>query len=322
MPMLDVVEKLLIVDNNGTAGTAICDVLVDAGYGCTTVSNALEARQQLAEHAFALIICDVASSNGDAMNLVADVLSGHTSLAAIIVTELDAEGAIESARAHGAYGCITRPFAPGQVLFVVSNALYRRQLELEIQSMRAQNDALDFTGSDRVLSAEQETIQRLCRAAEFRDNETAQHIQRMSEYSALVAKLAGMSRYEVEVMRAASPMHDVGKIGVPDSILFKPGKLTDKEFELMKLHTQIGYRILSGSESELLQMGARIALSHHEKFDGSGYPNGLATDAILVEGRIVAIVDVFDALTTKRCYKEAFSVEKSVSIMSEGRAKH
>jgi putative two-component system response regulator len=316
------VENLLILESDNLTRQAISNVLVEAGYDCTEVSNASEARTQLAQQNYALVLCDMSSSGADGNNLISDVLLHNSNLAAVIVADPEEIGNLDNAMTRGAYACITKPVARGQILFSVSNALQRRRLELENQAMRAEAESMDFEGSDRMLSAEQETIQRLCRAAEFRDNETAQHIQRMSEYSALMSSLYGMSRYDVEVMRAASPMHDVGKIGVPDTILFKPGKLTDDEFELMKLHTQIGYRILAGSESELLQIAARIALTHHEKFDGSGYPNGLVGEAIAIEGRIVAVADVFDALTTKRCYKPAFSIEKSVDIMAEGRATH
>lgn len=175
---------------------------------------------------------------------------------------------------------------------------------------------------ERMKKAHLDTITRLAVAAEYKDVDTASHIERMSRYSALLAKSLGRDDDYVETMRLASPMHDVGKIGIPDAILLKPGKLTDAEFEHMKKHTEIGARILSGSDVPLLQMSERIAISHHEKWDGSGYPRGLRAEDIPVEGRIVALADVFDALTSRRCYKPAFTVEKALEIIREGSAKH
>jgi HD-GYP domain-containing protein (c-di-GMP phosphodiesterase class II) len=167
-----------------------------------------------------------------------------------------------------------------------------------------------------------DTITRLAVAAEYKDIDTAAHIERMSRYSALLAKILGKDDEYVDMMRLASPMHDVGKIGIPDAILLKPGKLTDAEFEHMKKHTEIGARILAGSDVPLLRMSEQIALSHHEKWDGSGYPRGLHGEEIPVEGRIVALADVFDALTSRRCYKPAFTVEKALEIIREGHGKH
>jgi putative two-component system response regulator len=167
-------------------------------------------------------------------------------------------------------------------------------------------------------TAQEETVVRLAKAAEFRDNETAQHIHRMSQYCAIIARKTGLSVEECEFIRLTSSMHDVGKIGTPDQILLKRGKLTNEEFEIMKEHAEIGYRILVGSGSKILDMAASIAWTHHERIDGNGYPNGLMGDEIPIEGRIATIADVFDALTSKRVYKPAFSVEKALEIMIEG----
>jgi HD-GYP domain-containing protein (c-di-GMP phosphodiesterase class II) len=175
---------------------------------------------------------------------------------------------------------------------------------------------------ERTKKAHLDTITRLAVAAEYKDMDTAAHIERMSRYSALLSRVMGMDDEYVETMRLASPMHDVGKIGIPDAILLKPGKLTDAEFDHMKKHTEIGARILAGSDVPLLQMSERIALCHHEKWDGTGYPRGLHAEEIPIEGRIVALADVFDALTSKRCYKPAFTVEKALEIIREGRGKH
>jgi putative two-component system response regulator len=167
--------------------------------------------------------------------------------------------------------------------------------------------------------SQEETIQRLSIAAEFRDNETARHIQRMSEYCGLLARLMGEDAETCEEIRVASQMHDVGKIGIPDHILLKPGALSSEERETMQKHCEIGYRILAGSKSELLMRAAYIAYTHHERVDGAGYPRGLSEEQIPVEGRIAAIADVFDALTSNRVYKKAFALGKAFETMREGR---
>jgi len=174
----------------------------------------------------------------------------------------------------------------------------------------------------KLQQAHRETIHRLVIASEYRDEDTGDHIVRMAAYSALIAAEIGLPGQEVEQIRMAAPMHDVGKIGIPDGILLKPGKLTREEFETIKGHTLIGARILAGSRSDLLCLAKDIALNHHEKWNGEGYPAGLAGEDIPLAGRIVAVADVFDALTSKRPYKEPFSVEKAVGIMRDEGGAH
>jgi len=167
-----------------------------------------------------------------------------------------------------------------------------------------------------------ETIFRLAVAAEYKDQDTAAHIHRISGYSETIARQMGLSDPEITLIRYASPMHDVGKLGIADAILLKPGRLTPEERAIMEQHTIIGSKILQDPHSELMQTSHDIALTHHEKWDGSGYPKGLKGEEIPLFGRIVALVDVFDALISKRCYKEAFEVEKAVGIIREERGKH
>lgn len=162
-----------------------------------------------------------------------------------------------------------------------------------------------------IVQRERETVVRLSRAAEYRDPETGAHILRMAHYSELIAKGMGLTPAEQELLLEAAPMHDIGKVGIADHILLKPGRLTPDEFEIMKQHAIFGYEILKGSSSRVLQAGAEIARAHHEKFDGSGYPNGLAGEAIPIFSRIVAVADVFDALTSERPYKKAWPLERA-----------
>jgi HD-GYP domain-containing protein (c-di-GMP phosphodiesterase class II) len=170
---------------------------------------------------------------------------------------------------------------------------------------------------------EEEIALRLVSAADSRDDgETGAHIRRLGLYSALMAKHLDWSEEQIDEIRIAAPMHDIGKIGIPDRILKKPGRLTSEEFEVMKTHAEIGARILSNSQSSLVQMAREIALGHHEKWEGSGYPSGLVGDEIPISARIVAIVDVFDALIHKRVYKDAMDVQQALDIMREGRGSH
>ncbi len=167
-----------------------------------------------------------------------------------------------------------------------------------------------------------DTIYRLAIATEFKNEETGNHIQRMSKYCVLLAEKLGLDSRTVENIRLTAPMHDIGKIGIPDAILLKKGKLSNEEFEIIKTHTIIGAKILDGSNSEILQMAQQIAISHHEKWNGKGYPFQLAGEDIPLVGRIVALADVFDALTSERPYKKAYTLEKSCDIIRKERGHH
>jgi putative two-component system response regulator len=164
-----------------------------------------------------------------------------------------------------------------------------------------------------------EVIIRLGKAAEFRDDETGRHIERIAAYVNLITEKLGMNREQRTMMQYAAPMHDVGKIGIPDGVLMKAGKLTEDEFKIIKLHTVIGSRILSGTSLPLLELAREIALSHHERWDGCGYPLGLEGNAIPISGRIVAVADVFDAITSERVYKAAWPIGKALEYIKDMR---
>jgi putative two-component system response regulator len=173
-----------------------------------------------------------------------------------------------------------------------------------------------------ILARERETVFRLCKAAEYRDPETGAHILRMAHYSQLIARGLGLSISDQELLLEAAPMHDIGKVGIADKILLKPGRLDAEEFQVMKQHAIYGYELLHGSSSKVLQAGAEIARGHHEKFDGSGYPAGVAGTDIPVFSRIVAVADVFDALTSERPYKKAWTLEAAVDFLVQGSGSH
>lgn len=328
--------SILIVEDEDATRRLLGRLLEGYGYTCTLAGNAQEARQRLSEREFALILCDVNMPGESGLDLVRQILQEYPQTAAVMVTGLDDPQLANIALESGAYGYILKPFETNEILINIANALRRRRLEIENQAhrehleqmvrertaeLRLAVERLEDAQTSLRLSQE-ETVQRLAIAAEFRDNATAQHIRRMSHYSALLARRYGLGEERCELIRIASPMHDIGKIGTPDHILLKPGIFTPEEFMAITRHTEMGYRILEGSDSELLRLAATIALTHHEKFDGSGYPKGLAGEAIPLEGRIVAVADAFDALTTKRVYKPAFSPEQAMDIMRQQRGTH
>ena len=182
---------------------------------------------------------------------------------------------------------------------------------------------LSLVQADELLESRLQVVQRLGRAAEYKDNETGMHVMRMSHYSKVLALAYGLTDKQAEILLHAAPMHDIGKIGIADSIMLKPGKLTEEEFALMKHHPEIGAEIIGDcGDSLLLNVAKSVSLTHHEKWDGSGYPRGLSGEDIPIEGRICAIADVFDALTSKRPYKEAWSIEKTVDFLKEQKGKH
>ena len=327
---------ILVVDDEEPIRRLLAYLLQSHGYTVESAADAREARQKLATQPYALMLCDVNMPGESGMDLVRHTLIAHPHTAAIMVTGLDSSVLANAALDVGAFGYIVKPFESNEVLIDVANALRRRRLELENRHHRenledivrtrtlALQQALEWlerTEKELRLSRE-ETIQRLAIAAEFRDNATAQHVQRMSHYCELLARKAGLSPERCDLIRTASPMHDIGKIGTPDHVLLKPGKFTEEEFGVIAQHAEIGYRILSGSDAELLKVAAMIAYTHHERFDGTGYPRRLKGETIPIEGRIAAIADAFDALTTQRVYKPAFELGHAIDLMRKHRSAH
>jgi putative two-component system response regulator len=331
-------RHVLVVDDEPQVQQLIRRILESHGFECELAASAEEARKSLetdGKH-FQLMLCDVNMPGESGLDLIRDALVSHPDVAALMVTGADDPSLAESAIRLGAHGYLTKPFSPNELMIHITNALHRRRLEIENREHRevleqavanrtaALSDAVSrLQRSEQELRTHQEeTVRRLSSMAELRDLETGRHLERMSSYCALIAERFGFSHERVELMRVASPMHDVGKIGIPDNILLKPATLTPEELQIMQQHTVIGYQILSGSEAELLTLAATLAWTHHERFDGTGYPRGVAGDEIPIEGRIAAVADVFDALTTDRIYRPAFEVEQAIEMMRAQRGTH
>jgi putative two-component system response regulator len=226
------------------------------------------------------------------------------------------------ALAGGVKDFLTKPFDAAECVLRIENLLETRSLYTTISK---QNEFLEERVAERTRElegAQVEILQRLAAAAEFRDDETGEHTHRVGQLAALLATGVGLSAAQVDLIRRAAPLHDVGKIGIPDSILRKPGRLTHEERRIMQTHVTIGAAMLAGGRSVLVQTAERIARSHHERWDGKGYPDGHAGERIPIEARVVAVVDFLDALTHKRPYRPAWSLERAVAKIVAGRESH
>lgn len=316
--------KILIVDDEPANISLLEDILENEGYTYfRSTQDSRKALDMYKEIRPDLVLLDLNMPYLDGFQVMEQLKEQEkNSYAPVLVLTAQPDRNIRiRALAAGARDFIGKPFDITEVVQRISNMLEIRLLHNEI---RDQNQVLEEKVQARTHELEksrQEAILRLGRAAEYRDNETGMHVIRMSRLSKKLAEEIGLTREQCQLILQASPMHDVGKIGVPDEILLKPGKLNEKEWAIMKKHPEIGAEILSGSHSTVIQMAETIALTHQERWNGSGYPFGLKGEEIPLAGRIVALCDVFDALTSKRYYKEAFSIEKTMQIIEEGRGK-
>jgi two-component system response regulator RpfG len=217
---------------------------------------------------------------------------------------------------------LTKPVDARECLARCRNLLTLRRQQLTLEDRRRLLEHMVEDATKEVREREKETLLRLARAGEFRDEETGYHLIRMSRYSRLIAGALGLEHDEAETIELSAPLHDIGKIGIPDHILLKQGKLDDAEWQVMRRHPVIGHEILKGSASKYVRMGALIALGHHEKYEGSGYPNGLVGDHIPLCARIVAVADVYDALTSVRPYKTAWPEERAFEYITSQAGRH
>ena len=330
-------KRILLVEDEQDNREILTDLLSSLGYWVEEAEDGEAALAKL-KLDIDLVLCDISMPGMDGYDLVRRIreLFGFYELPVIMVTGMAGQEDRLRAVEAGANDFIAKPVDLTELRVRTASQLRIKEQHDEIKQHKAELEQLVdrrtaalresleemVQAQRRTRQAHLDTIHRLALAAEYKDMVTAEHIKRVAGYCATLARARGMSPGEVEMIYYASPMHDVGKIGIPDSILLKPGKLDPDEWEIMKRHTSIGARILEDSASELLEAGKEIALSHHEWWDGNGYPDGIAGEGIPLPGRICAVADVFDAIVTERPYKEAIPNERAYEIMKEKRGTH
>lgn len=317
--------RIFIIDDEPTNLKLLNKLLTSQGYGqLVLIQDPREVLGRYSEARPDLILLDINMPFLDGYQVMDQLKALNDPLLPpiIILTAANDRHHLLKALEQGARDFVGKPFDRTELLMRVRNLLDAQLANCLLHDQKSVLEEMVRMRTESLKQTRLQVVQRLGRAAEYRDNETGLHIVRMSQVSALLAKSMGWSEDRCELMLHASPMHDIGKIGIRDAILLKPGKLTAEEFETMKTHASIGADMLDGDASELLQLAFTIALTHHEKWDGSGYPAGLAGEAIAQAGRIVAVADVFDALTSARPYKKAWPMADALAYLNENSGKH
>ena len=304
-------ERVLCVDDDQQVRSLIQRVVLEAGYECHGVGSVDDARDLLAQEEFSVVLCDIGLPGSSGLELLDELGRTRPDIATVMVTGHDHVGIVDAALKLGAYGYITKPFTSTDLMIDISNALHRRRLEAERREAAESALQRAYAG----------TLSRLSRAVEYHDGATGAHLERVGAYTADIAAALGLPKTQVQLLRLAAPLHDIGKIAVGDRILRKTGMLTDDERRLMENHAEVGRDLLGGSGSELLELAATIAWTHHERWDGSGYPRRLKGEEIPLEGRIVAVADVFDALSSDRPYRPRLSLDEARTWILEGSGK-
>ena len=326
-------RRILLVDDEEFIRHVLTRVLEAAGHQCESASTAAEAGAKVASGSFDLVLCDIHIPGGSGMDFLRQVSSERHETAIVMVTGEDDPAVAREAIHLGAYGYVIKPFSTNEILITVENAFQRIDLErartihtneLEAKLMyrnRSLERVIERMSRDKEGSQVpwRETLDRLTQALALRNEETGSHIARVGLYSELLAEKSGLTEHSPGDIRQASMLHDIGKIGISDAILTKPRRLTAEETTIVRRHCELGSQLLAGSESPLLALAAEIALTHHERWDGTGYPRSLAGSEIPIAGSIVAIADVFDAMTSVRPYRDAFPVDEVLDGMRRDR---
>jgi cyclic di-GMP phosphodiesterase len=309
-------ETILCVDDDPQVRRAIARLLDDAGHVSTTASDVSEARRLLEANDYSVVLCDIGLPGESGFELLAD-LASRTAVATVMVTGRDDPDVADVALELGAYGYLTKPFAPNDLLINISGAARRRRRDGAHSAQLERAYARLAASEAELRRAYAETVARLGRAMEYHDVETGAHVERVACLAHAIAMETGLDEALAVRLRLAAPLHDIGKIAISETILGKPDTLTDRERLEMERHTVVGHLLLAGSGNELLDLGATIAWTHHENWDGSGYPRGLAGEDIPLAGRIVAVADVFDALTSDRPYRPAWSEDDAFDYLEQ-----
>jgi putative two-component system response regulator len=307
--------SILVVDDDDADRRLLADILVREGYATVVAQSVNQARDLLGAQSFALVVCDLNLHGESAVGLVAHIGAAHPDTAVLVVSGGTDRNVAAQLLELGAYAYLVKPFGIDQFLITVTKSLRLRTLEHErLQYERSLEQAV----RDRTMElrrSRQETVQRLAAALDRRDGVTGVHSERTAHYSYGIAKALVLPELTCELLALATPLHDIGKVAIPDDILHKAGPLTAAERETMETHAEIGHELLAGSGEDLLELAATIAWTHHERLDGSGYPRGLVGDQIPLAGRIAAAADVLDALTSDRPYRPACPLEHAVEIL-------
>ena len=325
LALLSQAAHIVIIDDEAANVTLLARLLERAGFqSITALTDASDLPALLVQSPVDLVITDLHMPGIDGFGVL-DILSPYINLErlpVLVVTGDRSRDARTQALMRGAKDFVTKPFDPVEVLLRVRNLLESRML---FQDLQKQNRTLLESASGRTRELEStriEIIERLALAAEYRDDDTGQHNQRVGDLSAKLAEAIGWTREDAGLLRRAAALHDIGKIGIPDALLRKPGHLTDSELRVMRTHAAIGARILGGSQIPLLQLAETVAISHHERWDGMGYPKALKGEAIPMAGRIVAVADAFDAITNSRPYRSARSPRVAMQLLRNDYDRH
>jgi putative two-component system response regulator len=315
--------KIISIDDNENNLFLIEAICTEMQLDVINFQDPIDALMYTLQNDVDMILIDYMMPNLNGLEFVEEFRKKKKNIPIIMITAVGEDISIhKKAFDLGVDDFLSKPvnavILKARVLNLLSN--YQNRMLVENRAKLLENEVEKAT--QNLINREHETLRILGKTAEYKDPETASHVARVAHYSKLLAIKCGLSKKEQELLFYASPFHDLGKVGIEDKILLKPGKLDDEEFEIMKTHAEIGYNILKESQSEYLQAGAIIALSHHEKYNGLGYPKNLKAQEIHIFGRIVAVADVFDALTSTRPYKKAWSFDESITFLKEKSGKH
>jgi response regulator RpfG family c-di-GMP phosphodiesterase len=315
--------KIISVDDTYMNLIIIEEMAKDMGIEVISFQNPLDALEYIKNERVDMMLADYMMPKLNGLELIRKALIIQEELIPIMVTAVSENAELKLAALNiGAADFLTKPIDLAQFKAKIKNFYKMIQLKLKLKDFNRNLQEEVKKATTDLLHREQEALSVISRLAEYRDPETGSHIARVAHYSKLLAKEYGLDESEQEIIFFASPLHDVGKVGIRDDILLKPGKLEANEYEIMKTHSSIGYDILKESQNPYLIAGAIIAKLHHEKYDGSGYYSGISGDEIHIYGRITAIADVFDALTSERPYKKPWTFEEAVEFLKKESGKH